>query len=211
MVVMISLLDFFFFLIIINNNSYNNNFRVVSGAWCSCTIVVTCYSRTCPILFLSLVGALVSPASLGNDHLRAQLVKLVPQSLHLQLDANVGHLGVFLHDALAVRRGAGGRRRAVRSPAVARLALALARVGARVVVVVLGGRAGLEVGLMLAVRVPGGRGEVVAPRRVEAAQAARREGCNIAKMGQLRQPRAGYGWNHPRKLLFFNFFFFFTL
>lgn len=57
----------------------------------------------------------------------------------------------------------------------------------------LGGRAGLEVGLMLAVWVPGGRREVVAPRRVEAAQAARREGCNIAKMGQLRQPRTGYG------------------
>jgi len=57
---------------------------------------------------------------------------------------------------------------------------------------VLRGRAGLEVGLVLAVGVPGGRGEVVAPRRVEAGQAARREGCNIAKMGQLRQPRTGY-------------------
>lgn len=132
-----------------------------------------------------------SPAGLGDDHLRAQLIKFVPQSLHLQLHVNVGHLGVLLHDGFAVRRGAGGRRGAVGSPAVARRGLA--RVRPRVVVAVLGGRARLEVGLMLAIGVPGGRGEVVAPRRVEAAQAARREGCNIAKMGQLRQPRTGYG------------------
>lgn len=133
--------------------------------------------------------ALSSPARFGDDHLRSQLVKLVPQSFHLQLHVNIGHLGVLFHHAFAVRRGAGGRRRA--GPGVARLRRA--RVGPRVAVGVLGGRAGLEVGLMLAVRVPGGRGEMVAPRRVEAAQAVRREGCNIAKMGQLRQPRAGDG------------------
>lgn len=133
-----------------------------------------------------------SPAGLGDDHLGAQLVELVPQRLHLQLHVDVGHFGVLLHQTLAVRRRVGRRRRAVGRPGVARRRLA--RVGARVGVAVLRGRrARLEVGLMLAVGVPGGRREVVAPRRVEAAQAARREGCNIAKMGQLRQPRAGYG------------------
>lgn len=34
---------------------------------------------------------------------------------------------------------------------------------------------------------------MVAARRVEAVQAARSEGCNIAKMGELRQPRARDG------------------
>lgn len=134
-----------------------------------------------------------SPARFGDYHLRSQLIKLVPQCFHLQLHVNIGYLGVLFHDTFAVRRRAGGRRRrrAVGSPGVARLSRT--RIGSRIVVGMLGGRAGLEVGLMLAVRVPGGRGEMIAPRRVQAAQAVRREGCNIAKMGQLRQPRAGDG------------------
>uniref|UniRef100_A0A674ARJ3 Guanine nucleotide binding protein (G protein), beta polypeptide 1-like n=1 Tax=Salmo trutta TaxID=8032 RepID=A0A674ARJ3_SALTR len=58
---------------------------------------------------------------------------------------------------LAVRRGAGGG--TVGSPGVA--VLGLGRVRPRVVVAVLSGRAGLKVGFMLAVGVPGGRGEMV--------------------------------------------------
>lgn len=136
-----------------------------------------------------------SPASLGNDHLGSKLVKFIPESLHLQLDVNIGNFWVFLHQRLVTGRS-WGRRGTVWRASIVRLGLG--RVRPRVAVAVLGRRAGLEVGFMLAVRIPRGGGEVIAPGGVEVAQAAGREGCNIAKMGQLRQPRTGYCWNHSK-------------
>lgn len=66
----------------------------------------------------------------------------------------------------------------------------------------LGRRARLKVGVMLTVRVPRGRREMIAPWCIETVQAAGREGCNIAKMGQLRQPRTGYCWNHSKNWIY---------
>ncbi|KAJ8005818.1 hypothetical protein DPEC_G00121830, partial [Dallia pectoralis] len=69
---------------------------------------------------------------------------------------------------LAVWRGAGGRGGTVGRPGIGRLGLRGVRPG--VVVAVLGGRARLKVGFMLAVRVPRGRGEMVTPGRVQTVQ-----------------------------------------
>lgn len=139
------------------------------------------------------------PASFGYNHLGSKLIEFIPKSFHLQLNVNVGHFRVLFHQVL-VRRGARGRGRTVRGPSLA--LLGLDRVWPRVVVTMLGRRARLKVGVMLAVRVPGGRREMITPWRIEAAQAAGREGCNIAKMGQLRQPRTGYCWNHSKSWIY---------
>lgn len=146
---------------------------------------------------LHLEGGKHPPSSFGDDHLGAQLVELIPQSLHLQLDGDVGHLGVLLDRSLA---GAGSRGGGGRAAGGRGFGFGTRVAGGRTEAVgVLGGGARLIVGFMLAVGVPRRRGEVVAPRSVQAAQAVGCESCNIAKVRELGEPGAGDGRNHPKR------------
>lgn len=139
-----------------------------------------------------------SPPSFCDNHFSPKLIKFIPERLHFQLYINIGYFRVLFHQRFVRRwawRGAVG-------PSGVRLRRGLRWVGSGIAVAVLGSRARLKLAFMVAVWIPRGRREMVTPRRIETAQAAGREGCNIAKMGQLRQPRAWYCWNHSKNWIY---------
>lgn len=141
-----------------------------------------------------------SPPSFCDNHFSSKLIKFIPERLHFQLYINIGYFRV-LFDQRFVRRWAWRRRGAVGRSGVS-LCRGLCWVGSGIVVAVLGSRARLKLAFMMAVGIPRRRREMITPGRIETAQAAGREGCNIAKMGQLRQPRAWYCWNHSKNWVY---------